>query len=223
MNRYATLATLGALCAAGLTACDYVRSLEQVCAEKLGPTEIRVKAVPVEHQTDFTLSTADLTSMGAAAVGRQALGLTRTQMTSSVTFGSNGVTNPLSRKHCMRPVIDVELAFAPMTMYIAREQMQGSCPFNITHQHELQHVNAYSSFLAEAVTEVEAELKRRFGDKIHYYTNEVEADRTMQTETQGYLGPFVDQAMQRVVGIQAAIDSRAEYDRLSQMQQACPD
>jgi hypothetical protein len=219
--RSLSLHLLPAACAVLLAGCDYFRPIEQVCEKRLTPTEIRVNTAPVEYQTDLTGSADQLTRMGAASAGSLVLGLTHTNMKSSVTFGSNGLTHRVSGKHCLRPVIEVKLAFSPMTVYVSRGQPEGSCEFNITMEHEMRHVGEFAGFLKDAAIEVETELRNRFGSRIYYFSSEAEAERHIQTVTRGYLGPFADESMKRVVGVQAKIDTPEEYDRLSQSQRAC--
>jgi hypothetical protein len=201
--------------------CDYFRPIEQVCEKRLAPAEIRVTAAPIEYRTDLTKSTEQLTSMGAASAGGRILGLTQTNMKSSVSFGSNGITHRISGKHCMRPIINVKLAFEPMTVLVSRAYSEGSCEFKLTMDHEMRHVGAYAAFLADAAPEVERELRERFGKQISYFASEAEAERHVQSVTRQFLGPFVDENMKRVVGVQALIDAPEEYARLDQFHRAC--
>ena len=204
-----------------LTGCDYFRPIEQICERRLVPTEIRVRAAPVEYQTDFTKSAEQLTSMGAATAGGRILGLTHTNMKSSVAFGSNGLTHRVSGKHCLRPIVNVKLAFEPMTVYVSRGQVEGTCEFNITMDHEMRHVGAFAAFLADAAPEVERELRQRFGNQIYYFSSEAEAERHVQSVTRDVLAPYVDESMKRVIAVQARIDTPEEYTRLDQFHQSC--
>jgi hypothetical protein len=205
------------LCGA-LVACDYVRPIEEVCEKRLGPTVIRVKTSPVEYTTDFTKTRAELAQMAPPDRGRIVTGLTQVNIRSAVTVSSTGLTIPVSGKHCLRPAIDVELAFAPMTVYISNEYSEGSCQFSVTMQHELQHVAAYRAFLADAPAEVERDLRQALGDRILYFANGAEASRKMADDTRDRLGPLVEESMKRVAAAQARLDTREEYDRL---QYAC--
>jgi hypothetical protein len=201
-------------CVLLLGACDYVQPIEQVCAKKLGPTELRVTAAPVEYTTDHTRPGDELTRMGAPGGGRVIMGLTKTTMRSSIKIGGRGLTNPVTRKHCMRPVVDVELAFEPMTVFISRDSPEGSCQFSVTMQHELRHVSAFSDFLDSAVVQVDRDLREYFGNRIFYFASEAEAARRMGDDTRERLGPFVTESMKQVDTLQALLDTREEYDRL---------
>jgi hypothetical protein len=200
-----------------LAACDAVRPLSTVCEARLKPTEIHVIAAPVEYTTDTTVSSEELTKMGNAGSGRVVHGITHTNMRSSVTLGSNGMTNHLTGKHCLRPIIDVKLAFEPMVVYVSKEQQPGSCQFSTTMQHELQHVAVYRDFLTTAAEEIETKLRTDFGSRIFYFDSEADAQAGIQTQTSERVGPFVEQAMRLVEDKQAPLDTRAEYDRLERL------
>jgi hypothetical protein len=188
--------------------------MSSLCEMRLRPTEVRVLTTPVTYDTNFTLSTSQLTAMAATGSGRLVHGLTRTNMRSLVTVGSNGITNPLTGNHCLRPIVDVRLAFEPMTVFITSDQRQGSCEFDITMRHELQHVSVYTTFLDSAATEVERYLKKHFEDRIYYFGSAEDAQTQMSRETSQRIGPFVEEAMNRVSQLQAPLDTPEEYLRL---------
>lgn len=221
MNGSPASAALSVCIAAGaLGACDYAKPITAVCESKLKPTEVRVTSAPVEYQTDYSVSSAALTQMAPGETGRIVHGLTRTNMKSLVSIGTNGVTNQVTRKHCLRPVIDITLAFDPMTVFISSDQTQGSCQFDVTMRHELQHVAVYREFLDTAAVDIERQLREYFGNRIFYFDSEDDAQARMKEETSERVGPFVEQSMNRVLEKQAPLDTREEYDRL---QRSCSD
>lgn len=188
--------------------------MTSLCEMQLRPTEVRVSTTPVAYDTNLTASTVQLTEMAAQTTGRMVHGLTRTNMRSLVTVGSNGITNPVTGMHCLRPIVDVRLGFEPMTVYITSDQREGSCQFDVTMRHELQHVAVYRSFLETTAGEVEKYLKNHFGNRIYYFASSEEAQRRMSAETSERIGPFVEQSMQRVRELQAPLDTPDEYLRL---------
>jgi hypothetical protein len=216
------LTTLAALAAALLivSAMGGKRAMPAICQMQLRPTEVRVSTTPVTYKTDLSMPTSRLTDMAATGSGRLVHGLTRTNMRSLVTVGSNGITNPLTGAHCLRPIVDVRLAFEPMTVFITRDQPQGSCQFDVTMKHELEHVSVYSAFLDTAATEVTAYLKRHFGNRIYYFDSAEQAQKQMSEETSQRIGPFVEEAMNRVRDLQAPLDTPDEYLRL---ERSCSD
>jgi hypothetical protein len=190
-----------------------------ICEAELQPTEVHVTTAPVVLDTNLSMSTAQLTDMAATGTGHLVHGLTRTNMRSLVTVASSGITNPLTRKHCLRPIVDVRLAFEPMTVFITSDQPQGTCQFDVTMRHEMQHVAVYQRFLDTAAVDVETYLRDHFGNRIYYFANSKEAQRRMSDETSQKIGPFVEEEMNRVRGLQAPLDTPEEYLRL---ERACP-
>ncbi|MBI4294015.1 MAG: hypothetical protein HY661_21270 [Betaproteobacteria bacterium] len=217
------LAPLAAVAALALGGCDYLRPFEQLCERKLAPAEITVEAVPVSYRTDFSLSSRQLTAMGAASAGRLTLGLTQTNLKSSVSLGGKGITHRFTGRHCMRASVHVRLAFEPMTVYVSRDHPPGSCAHEITMGHELKHVRVYENFLAEVSEKIERELRANFGEGTRYFSSQAEAEKQVQTQTHRYLAPFVQESMKGVTARQAKIDSEEEYFRLDRFQASCRD
>ena len=189
-------------------------AMASICEMRLRPTEVRVTTTPVTYKTDLGLSTARLTGMAATGTGRLVHGLTRTNMRSLVTVGSNGITNPITGTHCLRPIVDVRLAFEPTTIFITSDQRKGSCEFDVTMKHELQHVAVYNTFLDTAGAEVAAYLKDHFRNRIYYFASAEDAQQQMSDETSKRIGPFVEEAMNHVRDLQAPLDTPEEYLRL---------
>lgn len=185
-----------------------------ICEHRLQPTEVHVTTTPVDYTTDFSVPTSKLTAMAATGSGRLVHGLTRTNMRSLVTVGSSGITNPLTGRHCLRPIVDVKLAFEPMTVFITSDQQPGSCQFDVTMQHELQHVEVYRTFLDTAARDVARYLQDHFRNRIYYFDSAEDAQRQMSDETSKRIGPFVEEEMNRVRELQAPLDTPDEYLRL---------
>jgi hypothetical protein len=188
--------------------------MRSLCEARLQPTHVRVSTTPVSFSTDLSVGTRELTEMAATTTGRLVHGLTRTNVRSLVTVGSNGISNPVTGGHCLRPIVDVRLAFEPMTVFITKDQPEGSCQFAVTMRHELQHVGVYRTFLDSAAAEVEKYLHDHFGNRIYYFESSEEAQRRMNDETSQRIGPFVEEAMNRVRDRQAPLDTPDEYLRL---------
>ena len=204
-----------------LSGCEWLRPFEEVCENRLGPTIIDVVATPISHGVDLGKSTAELTAMGAPSTGRQVLGLTQTSLKWSASYGSRGLTRRPGSRHCMRPAISVKLSFEPMTVFVGREQAEGSCAFNITMDHERRHVRVYERFLDEVAPRMQAALAAHFGNRIFYFDSEAEAERHVQASLRDFLAPLVDNSMKDVAQRQAAVDTPEEYFRLDGFQQAC--
>jgi hypothetical protein len=188
--------------------------MQSLCEARLQPTQVRVSTTPVIFNTDLSVDTKELTEMAATTTGRLVHGLTRTNVRSLVTVGSNGINNPVTGAHCLRPIVDVRLAFEPMTVFITKDQTEGTCQFDVTMRHELQHVGVYRAFLDTAAIEVETYLRNHFGNRIYYFESSDDAQRRMNEETSQRIGPFVEEAMNRVREQQAPLDTPDEYLRL---------
>ena len=217
-----TVAAAVALVAFLLLAAGTKGPMSTICEMQLRPTEVRVSVAPVSYKTDYTLPTSRLTEMAATGTGRLVHGLTRTNMRSLVTVGSNGITNPVTGAHCLRPIVDVRLAFEPMTVFITRDQPQGSCQFDVTMRHELQHVTVYQTFLDTAARDVEKYLRDHFGNRVYYFDSAEQAQQQMSDETSKRIGPFVEEEMNRVRDLQAPLDTPDEYLRLERSCRAGP-
>lgn len=204
-----------------LAACDFVRPFEEVCERKLGPASISVEVAPVQYETDFSQSSAQLTSRGAHAAGRIVLGLTETQLKSAISFSGNGVVKPITGRYCMRPAVTVKLAFDPMMLRVASEQKPGGCEHQITLDHETRHMRVYARYLDTLSERVERDLKQQFGDRILYFPSTATAEAQMQTLTSTVLKPYMEKGMTEVQELQKVVDSPEEYARMDSMQMRC--
>ncbi len=207
--------------AALLSGCDYLRPFDQVCEARLKPAQIKVAAEPVGHATDFSLSSAQLSQRGVESAGRMVLGLIETKLSSSLSASANGVVKPLSGRYCMRPSLQVRLAFDPTTIYVASEYPKGSCRFDITMGHEMKHLRVYDDFLVKLAAQLETELQAKFGNRIHYFADVGAGGKFLDDTTRTLLGPYLESGMAQVNKLQAAVDSPEEYFRLDQFQARC--
>ena len=213
----ALLITLSCL----LASCDLVRPFEQVCERKLGPTEVTVEVAPVRFDTDFSQSSSQLTSRGNHAVGRIVLGLTETRLKSAISFGGNGVVKPITGRYCMRPAVNVKLAFDPMVLHVAREQKEGSCEHKITLDHEMRHMRVYERYLDTLAARIKADLTAKFGDRILYFPSTAAAEAEVQAITSSTLKPYIESGMAQVQQLQKPVDSPEEYARMDTLQAHC--
>ena len=204
-----------------LSGCERLQPFEAVCQRRLGETSIAVTTTPISERVDLSKSVNELTALGAPVAGRQVLGLTQTQLRWGVSYTSRGITQQFGGRHCMRPAIEVKLAFDPMTVLVGREQPEGSCAFNITMNHERAHVRIYERFLEGIAPRIEAELQARFGKQIFYFPSQAAAEQHVSASVKEVLGPLVDRSMAEVTALQAAIDTPEEYFRLEGYQQSC--
>jgi hypothetical protein len=207
--------------AAFVVACDVLTPFEQVCEKRLAPAAVEVLAVPMTYATDFSRSAAELSARGAVALGRMTLGYIETRLTSTVSFGGKGVVHLLTRRYCLRPDVQLKLEFAPTTLYVAREQPEGSCAFQITMDHEMQHFHEYQLFLAEFAQKMATELAAQFGERIFYYDSPSAAEKDLQQRVQDGIQQHVVAGMAELQQRQEKHDTPEEYLRLETFQAAC--
>jgi len=121
---------------------------------------------------------------------------------------------------CVRPDIQVTLAYQPMQVDLAEELARGSCPYETVLGHELKHVEAYRVHLATVATTLKAEIQARVASHLPARYASLEASETaMQAFQDEWLVPRANDLLGRVTAEQSAVDSAAEYARVAS---ACP-
>ena len=220
MNRSPTLMGI-AILILPLAGCDYFRSFEKVCEQRLAPSSVSVTGEPVTYESDFNQSIAQLSARGAASTGRMVLGLVESKLGGSIEFSAKGIVKPLSGRYCMRPALNVKLAFRPMKLYVASDYAQGSCEFDITMAHEQKHIAVYQKFLEEMATDVGRELGEKLGDNIQYFDSAAAGEAGMRESAAKILKPYLDRGMEEVAKRQARVDTPEEYFRLESFQSRC--
>jgi hypothetical protein len=206
-----------------LGGCDHFRSFESVCEARVGPTRIAVQTAPVSFETDLTRSRAELAQKDPGASNLVTLGLVAAEMNATAEYATDGIIQRRTGRYCMRPALQVSLSYSPMTLFVAREQTQGSCEFDLTMEHELKHVRTFEAFLPDVAAQIQENLAREFGNRIQYFRSEADAQRHVQGVTRDFLGPLVAQSMSRVKALQAQVDSPEEYERIRLALAACRD
>ncbi|NJN40765.1 MAG: hypothetical protein HC807_08085 [Gammaproteobacteria bacterium] len=204
-----------------LAACDQFSSFESVCEQRLAPATVEVITRPVSYTYDFSQSIDQLTARGGHRAGTVVLGLVETGIRSEVTLGMNGFKSFFRGGYCMRPRVAVQLAFDPMTLYVASEQPEGSCAFRITMEHELKHVAVYQEYLEEFGARVSSDLGRALGDGIVYVGSRTEADAHVRGVLERTLAPYMQAVQEEVRARQARVDSPAEYALLDRHHAWC--
>ncbi len=213
-----TAAFVGAISLAG---CEVVTSFDTACEKRLPPTSVSVTTAPLEYKSDYGLSAAELTAKGAPAAGSTTLGYIETQLNARLAASGNGMVQPVTRRFCVRPQVQVSLAFAPTTLYVAREHPEGSCDFRIVMDHELRHFREYERFLPELARELERDLQRSFGDGVIHAESAAAGEKQLQERVSGYLGPRLEAARAQIAARQARFDTPEEYFRLDTFRSTC--
>ena len=220
---HATRFILILLLSGALVACDAVRSFETVCETRLPATDIGVVSDPIILRLDESLSYDALTEKGGdiTAAGRQVIGLTTANLSSSVQVTARGMSRRGSGRYCMRPAVAVRLSFNPMTVYMGSNDTRDSCQYKLTYEHEMRHVEVYRAFLPAITARVEQQLRGHFMNQVFYFNTAEEGQKHIDEVVHGYLSPLVAEAMSEVRGLQRGVDAPEEYARLDRSRAAC--
>ena len=116
---------------------------------------------------------------------------------------------------CVRPSIGVELSATPMTVYIGREIAGDSCRDAAALEHELKHVAVYKDELARIAVDARKQLAGAYDNRILYYRSRAEAERGIHAALAAELKPMLEDSGRRIKERQQAIDTPAEYARVS--------
>jgi len=186
------------------------------CEDTISKTVSVLSARQNGYSVNSQLSYKQLSAMRTEKMpaGGFVLGLTRTE--SRVQIGLDGpmLTDPASGYECVAPQITVQLTYAPVRIYVGNEFPPGTCGYAEILLHELRHMQAYMDHLPKVESVVRAALARRFEAKPLYAPAGTARSALAHEIDSGWM-PFIKAEMSRVELLQAAIDSPAEYARLS--------
>jgi len=185
------------------------------CEDTISKTVSVFSARQNGYTVNTQLSYKMLTAMkGVASRSDFVLGLTRTE--SMVRIGIEGamLQDPASGYECIAPRLQVQLTYAPVKIYVGTEFPTGSCGYKEILAHEMRHMQAYMDHLPKVEKTVAAALAKRFGGKPFYALSGTARTALSFEVDSGWL-PYIKAEMAKVEAVQAAIDSPAEYARLS--------
>lgn len=168
-------------------------------------------------RVDNTLSYRDLTRMKRPGVRNgYVLGLTRTESRVAIQVDGTLLTSPDGAMECVMPRIAVTLYYQPIVVYVSREFEPDSCTYDEILAHEMRHLKSYLDYLPKVEARVRARLGGRFAGK-PLYARAGESRGLLQREIDRNWMPYIKAEMGRVERSQVAIDSPAEYARLSKV------
>jgi len=186
----------------------------------LPPSRFDVVAIPIRVAFDRTRSQRDLTGMYEQATARHlTMGLTRARIGHRATIAVNGLQEGGTGRVCMRADVRVELAAEPLTVFIARELDGDPCRQAAVREHEMQHVAVYEAVLAATPSALGRSLETALGGRRFDGASAAAVQAEVEAEVARHLDAFLDATGQAVRARQAAVDSPAEYARVSA---ACP-
>jgi hypothetical protein len=168
-------------------------------------------------RVDNTLSYRDLTRMKRPGVRNgYVLGLTRTESRVAIQVDGTLLTSPDGAMECVMPRIAVTLYYQPIVVYVSREFEPDSCTYDEILAHEMRHLKSYLDYLPKVEERVRARLGGRFAGK-PLYARAGESRTLLQREIDRNWMPYIKAEMGGVERLQVAIDSPAEYARLSKV------
>jgi hypothetical protein len=180
------------------------------------PTGIRIESHDSGYRVDNSLSTRTLTRIKHERAGGYVLGLTRAESRVAISVEGAIVASPDTAEECLLPQIGVSLSYPTIVIYVGSEFVPGSCAYREILAHEMRHLKAYDDYLPKVERRVRDTLGRRYDARPVYAARGQSLGR-VRAELDGRWMPFIKREMAKAKALQIAIDSPAEYARLSKV------
>jgi hypothetical protein len=191
--------------------------LQARCEDTLQRAPSTLVAKANGYTIDNTLPYRTLTRMKDLDPDKDlVMGLTRTEAQVSVGSSTQLLSDPRSGYECMVPKLDVAVQYVPMKVYIGREFRPGTCAYGEILKHEMRHVQIYLDHLPKVEASARAALQQRFNGQ-PMYAPLGQVKRRLEEEIESRWMPYLKTAMERVDAQHKALDSPAEYARLSKV------
>lgn len=189
-------------------------AFEQRCERDMKPV-LEVRAHEAAFFVDNRVSTRVLhTRETDGRASQLMLGLTSSTTRTEVVFDGPALLDKAGGRECVAPRIWVDLSYAPLHVYVAREFSAVSCPYRAVVAHEMQHVELYRTRLPMVERTVRAALERRYGGGPMYAPAGHGLDR-LADDVDNWLRPLIRAELAVVAALQLDIDSPEEEFRLS--------
>lgn len=168
----------------------------------------------IDHSRSRDDITQSLTAGGKAVGERMALGLTSASLEQETRFSYRKLAWPGGA--CVQPDIEVSLRLKNPKVEIANELDKESCRYRTVLFHELMHVEVYKTVLEQTRDTIAREFRARYSkERPVVLDNLAQANEWRQQEHGEWLQSLISRQFQRVSTRQTAIDSHAEYMRLT--------
>jgi hypothetical protein len=200
------------------TASGRAESFDEACASLPTLPLATVSTLPIT--IDDTIRGGDIHRMtvettGTASLGKRAtVGTTFATRTWEASYGLSMLRDPDSGRVCYRPAINVIVGYEPLQISVAHPFQAGSCAFAAIVEHEREHVNIYSQFLAKASHSIEAELRQRIAGNVRYASSLDAANAQMRQLLRSQVHEIVRSEMARGQPLHDEFDSIDESLRL---------
>lgn len=185
--------------------------------DQLPKPSVTVKRLDQRVTVNTQHSYKTLNHLGAALArpGNQVLGLTRGNAVARVSTSIPSYVDRTGRWECASPQLTLTFGFDQMTVYVAKEFPAGSCAYKEIYQHELRHVKAYQTHLANIEKDVTDTLNRRFVTGGPWRGSAGQTTARLQQELNERWLPYIKREIARADEAQALIDTPEEYARVA--------
>lgn len=209
------LPVLAMLCS-GAAAAPARTAFQARCEDTLDKTISVLTAQQNGYSVNTQLSYKALTAMGGTAAHNQyVLGLTKAESWIRLNpVKLRILPDPLSGYECIAPQLSFNLSYRPFLIYVGSEFAPGTCAYKEILAHEFRHMQAYLDHLPKTELVVRDALARRFAGK-PFYAPQGTAVSALEHEVSASWIPFIRNEMAKAEQAQAAIDTPAEYQRIS--------
>ena len=199
----------------GLAGSAFADSFEEYCEKNLKPTQIVVRTDISPSSKNNELSYTDLSKMrqhGSHGLANT-FGLTHAKVHTTTQYNYHLLKHPSGRS-CMRPSVEMQMAYTPITLYVGREFPVGSCEHQFILSHEMRHEKVYVDYLKLASTLFTEEIKTFFANKIFYGDSAQALDKSLKESVEGYWQPRAQAWLDNIDKVQMSVDTPEEYSRV---------
>jgi hypothetical protein len=187
------------------------------CEDTIGKTVTMLSTKQNGYTISNTVSYKELTAMQPAArANTYVLGLTKTESMAQVSVDGKMLEDKATNYECITPQISVSLYYRPIVIHVGREFRPGTCSYTEILAHEMRHLNVYLDHLPKVEGLVRAALAKRFEAR-PLYAPAGQARTLLEHEIDSQWLPYMKAEMAKVEALHAAIDTPAEYARLSKV------
>jgi hypothetical protein len=206
---------LGLPLAANAAGPDPRSAFERRCERQLKP-ELGVTLSDFEYKVHNTVSSKVLNNRNLRSdldVDR-VLGLTTVETRTRVSSTVKLLSDPASGRECVAPMLDVEVDFPKVDVFVAREFSPATCSFRFVLAHEMRHVQLYRDLRPRLQSMIREEMDKRFGTGL-LYGAAGQGQSTVDEFVETRLRPMIHAELSLVQETQKQIDSLEEAFRLS--------
>lgn len=218
----ACAAVIAAVCGAGLTGAQAASpGFAQRCQALEAEAHISVAFEDAVVTRDNARGLAELKNLSGKTAGpnHQIYGLTQAQagaryaMRAAIVADADGTV-------CAVPSLEVKLVLTGLTVYLARELVDG-CKRAIVDEHESEHVGIWRSHLRAGARLLEPTLRNRLGQPFIFVSADA-AKSGLRGQVDAVLNPLLLRLQDGIVLANRDLDSPQSYQATGQRIRACP-